>query len=196
MSEVIANGTVAGLMAFLDVMSEKGWVSRGAIVALKTAVRQVVMAADGDNWEQADAKSLDIDDYITRFSNKTMGKYNKQSIAAYQARLQRAIEWYKKFLENPGWTPKTTPKSLSNGVKENPIEKSKGSVSKTEKSEDARPQEAASLENSLTKSAAINLVKYPFPLNSGEIVYFYLPPAFPRTEAERMANFLSALSLE
>jgi hypothetical protein len=198
MSEVIANGTVAGLIAFLDVMADKGWVSRGAIVALKTAVRQILMAADGDNWEQVEVKSLDIEDYMTRFSNKTMGKYNSQSIAAYRSRLQRAIDWYEKFLANPGWTPKTTPKSTLVGAKDGSAvaEKTRTTTRQIQKGNDNAPQEVSIVENTLSKTTAINLVKYPFPLHSGEVVYFYLPPAFPKLEAERMANFLIALSLE
>lgn len=195
MNEKIGSGTAVGLMAFLDQMADKGWVSKGAIIALKTATRQVIMSVDGEEWEKTDVRSLDINDYITRFGNKTIGKYNSQSIDAYKRRLTRAIGWYEKFITNPGWVPnsgkngkaapsnptKTAPKKLGTGT---PISSNSSGETGVE-GEEPQP-----------KLNTSNLITYPFPLHSGEIAYFYLPASFSKVEAERMSSFLLALSLD
>ena len=56
-------------------------------------------------WEPTEVRSVDVDDYLDRFGNMTIGQYSTESLKTYKSRFQKALGWYGNFLSEPGWTP-------------------------------------------------------------------------------------------
>lgn len=193
MTEQIGNGTVSGLMAYLDQAIEKGWAPEGAVLPLKTAVKQVFSIDEGVDWEKAGARNVNLDDVFIRFSNKTLGKYSAQSLATYRSRVARALAWYESFLTNPGWTPKTrgAGRILGKGTVKKEANITAIVAEPMESNVDTRPFPEKDV-----KPMVPNLITYPFPLQSGELAYFYLPAKLTKGDADRMASFLATLVIE
>ncbi len=111
MSNSLNDGTAASLVAYLDVIIDKGRATQGAITPLRTAFVKVVEAVDGTDWGATEVNNIDIDDYTSRFANLTAGKYTDKSISVYKSRINKVIDWYKKFLVQPGWMPLIKPQA-------------------------------------------------------------------------------------
>lgn len=101
----ISSGSAAGLMSFLDFMSRKGYATPRSMGVLKSAARQVFGVVEGDDYGQLNVADLDLDEYLSRFENRSMGRYSAKSLAAYRSRFRRAIESYRKYLGDPNWMP-------------------------------------------------------------------------------------------
>jgi len=117
MTKNIGSGTAQGLVEYLDNIVTKGKATSGAIVPLKTAFTKVMEAVDGGEWPQTQVDSINVEDYVNRFANLTRGAYTEASIVAYKSRMNRVINWYKKFMAQPGWMPviqTRTPKKKPN----------------------------------------------------------------------------------
>src|ERR1035437_9311303 len=102
------NGKSKNVIEYLDNLVDKGKVTPGAVVPLKTAFVKVLSAVDKESWGDTSVEAIDVDDYILRFANLTAGTYTPQSISVYKSRVNRALGWYKNFLATPGWAPDAT----------------------------------------------------------------------------------------
>lgn len=188
----IGSGTVKGLLEFLDQLIEKGRMSSGSITPLKSTVRQVFSAVDGkDGWQNVDIRNVNVEDYINRFGNLTIGKYSKDSIVVYKSRLTKALNWYSKFLIEPGWSPKSSIKPTDKSIKtEKKFTKTLSQIIiPTEKNE------TQSIDMNKTSETS-DLIAYPFPLRAGKIVRLYLPIDLKHSEAKRLGNFIESLSID
>ncbi|MCL2001826.1 hypothetical protein FWG76_00265 [Candidatus Saccharibacteria bacterium] len=188
MDNIIGNGKLGGLVTYLDMLKEKGRVPAGVATSLKTAVSKVFQATDGDGWQEVDARNLDLEDYMTRFQNLTMGQYNEGSYAAYRARAAKALGWYNTFLSSPGWSPTPTSKKTSS-------EKKTGQKGKTNVARQTIPAASnhVGTTTSVPGTAATKLVAFPFPLTTGELATLHLPTRLSRSDGYRLAKFLEAL---
>jgi hypothetical protein len=186
----MGSGTVAGLMAFFDYLTNKGMATPAAITPLKSAARQVFETVEGtENIDEIDVRSLDVDEYLDRFQVKAMssGRYKPESITAYRSRFGRGIDYYTTFL-----TTGTPPKIR--------LRASSGPASKRAASSDDAPRSATgsagTTEAPDMQSPTGNLISYPFPLQSGGIANLRLPVRLERADAERMATFIRTLVFE
>ncbi len=182
-STEIANGNVRGLLAFMDFMIDKGYGSAAAIDPWKSAAKQVFERVEGEGFEEADVRSVDIDEYIGRFENRSHGKYSANSLRAYRGRFRKAVESYRSYLADPNWRPSFQASSRTsqvNGVAEKPARK---------RSRATKPQPEHTQDSSTTSS----LIAYPFPLKSGQIAQLHLPTQLGHEDAERLIQFVRAL---
>lgn len=179
----IAGGNAGGLLAFMDFMIDKGYGSAGAISPWKSAAKQVFSTVEGDDFENVDVRSLDIDEYMDRFQNRTIGKYSAESLRAYRQRFRKAVEAYRAYLADPNWRPSL--KRTARPKKGN-ADSSKRSKATTTPAPDQAPT---------TPSApAASLIAYPFPLKSGQMAQLHLPAqGLDREDADRLTHFLRAL---
>jgi hypothetical protein len=179
----IADGNVRGLLAFMDFMIEKGYGSAAAIDPWKSAAKQVFERVEGEGFEEADVRSVDIDEYIGRFENRSHGKYSANSLRAYRGRFRRAVESYRSYLADPNWRPSFQASSRSsqiNGI----VEKQTRRRSRATTPKPEQPQ---------VSSASSTLIAYPFPLQSGQIAQLHLPTQLEHGDAERLIQFVRAL---
>ena len=185
-TKLIGSGTVDGLIAFADYLSDKGYASSAATNPWKSAARQVFNTVDGTNFGGVDLRSLDIDDYLARFETMTRGKYKAESIAAYRARLRRALDAYLGYLETG------QPPQLRAGVPKRRGASAGGTASGNGTT--SPPLQSGG--HGGTAAPPIDLVDYPFPLRSGQLAYVRLPRRLDRTDAERLAAFVRTLVFE
>jgi hypothetical protein len=185
----ISSGNVGGLLAFMDFMISKGYASAGAISPWKSAARQVFSTVEGDDYEDFDIKSLDVDEYFGRFENRSMGKYSAGSLSSYRARFRRAVDAYRSYLADPNWKPvMRRPTQKAGDAAEGSKKRSVGS-----KKPQTGPVERAKKAAAPSSPA---LMTYPFPLKSGQVAQLHLPTKLDPDDAERLTQFVRALVFE
>lgn len=195
-SNIIGNGKAGGLVAYLDMLVDKGRAPAPTIANLKTAFKAVMTTVDGDNWADADIRGIDLDDYMLRFQNKTPGKYNEASYNTYRTRIGRCIEWYLRFLQTPGWAPALKQTRAKKAPKAKPA---KGRAGDNKDLAEISEGEIVSAEGGEVVSSmqkqptAAKLMGYPFPLEDGTIATLYLPPAISENDSERLQAFIKTL---
>jgi hypothetical protein len=103
----VTSGTGEGLLEFLGWATKKGNLNPNTAAALRAASRELLgVEADDGNFAGVEIRSLDVDDLGRRFANLRAAAYTPASPETYQSRFRRAVEMYKKFLENPAsWRP-------------------------------------------------------------------------------------------
>jgi hypothetical protein len=182
----IGSGTAAGLLTFMDFMINKGYASSSSVTPWKSAAKQVFSTVEGDGYESLDVRGLDVDEYMGRFENRSIGKYKADSLAAYRSRFRRAVESYQSYLADPNWKPnlRATPRRSNS---EAPTSRGTGS---------ARPSAPAPNPTPPSGGASSSLIAYPFPLKSGQMAQLHLPTQLHREDAERLTQFVRALVFE
>lgn len=183
MSEQVGNRKISGLMSYLDSLVEKGRARSSVVTPLKTAIRQIFETVEKDNWENIDISTINLDDYIARFKNLALDRYNADSYNTYKARANRAITWYTNFLQNPGWTPT---------LRKSPI----STNSKTTKKDVTPQNNPLSSPNSLQTISTppkAELISYPFPMSNGTLASLYLPKNISQEDATRLSKFILTL---
>lgn len=195
MENQIGSGTAKGLIEFLDQLVEKGRATSGGVVPLKSALKQILSSVDKGSWQDTDVRTIDIDDYMDRFSVLTNGKYSADSLKTYRSRFQKAITWYKTFLVQPGWAP---PKGgVSHKAKAANQAQAIGAAEHEPKQKvSTHNVTLADTSSTVDTKEQNDLIAYPFPLRAGRIVNLYLPVDLTLSEAKRLGRFLESLSLE
>ena len=149
----IQSGTVEGLIEFFDWAVAKGYAPAPTATAQKSAVRQFFATVEGESVDlsQIDVQNVDMDDLLRRFEVKARGTLKAESITTYKSRVARAIEAYRRFLED------RTPPSYRQGArrKETPEEREK--PAKTNGNGNGNGYPAA---------PTVATLDYPFPLRS------------------------------
>ena len=183
----LGSGTAQACLDFQDFMIRKGYGTTGSIQPWKSAAKQVFTAVEGEDFAQLDIRTLDIDEYLTRFENRSMGKYSADSLAAYRSRFRKAVESYRSYLADPNWKPKqrASPRR-ANG--------DSGDAKKARPSREA-VRETTSEHGSYPPTQA-SMITYPFPLKSGQMAQLQLPTQLDKDDVERMTHFLRALVFE
>ena len=190
----MGDGKAGNVIEYLDNLIDKGKASQGAISPLKVAFSKVLRTIDGERWDDTDVKSIDIDDYMDRFANLTMGKYASDSLTVYKSRVNKAINWYVQFLDKPGWTPDVQRRNRVAGPKAKRAGGSAGgrsiNVTSAPASNETSPQSMPSVAN------APNRILYPYPLIDGQLVHFSLPVKLSKTDARRIGIFIESIAIE
>jgi hypothetical protein len=180
---VIRSGNVAGLLAFLDFLVDKGYAPRGSMPPIKAACRTVFSRMQGEEtYEALDVRGLELDDYLDRFETLVTGDYKTESIASYRARVKRGLNAYLSFLDTGNVsafrastrasrpkTPKVTAPTVQNG---NGNGNGNGHAEHSE---------------------AASLIDYPFPLRNGQIAHLRLPTKLDKIDADRVGAFVQTL---
>jgi hypothetical protein len=148
----------------------------------------VAEAVDNKAWPETKISSIDLDDYIARFANLTNGKYGTSSISVYKSRMARAMDWYTKFLNEPGWMPQIKTRVQTGSKKQKPPEAIHEPAPQTDSPGIEIVQRPAQIIN--------NALLYPFPLENGEVAQISLPREISQHDAERLSNFIKTLVIE
>ena len=189
----MGDGKAKNALEYLDSLVNKGKATKGAIAPLKIAFTQVVRVVDGEeNWGETTVKSIDVNDYMARFANLTMGKYSSDSLTAYKSRVNKVVSWYTQFLDKPGWTPDVqkrnrAPKTAINN-------KQKGEHSQPASvhipSQPAAPQSMPEIANTPGR------ILYPYPLLDGQLIHISLPVKLMKSDARRIAAFIESIAID
>lgn len=96
--------SLAGLLAFLDWMGDKGLAPANTISSRKASANKVLSALGQD--ETADVTLIDVDDAIHRFGVKHGQQYTPDSLQSYKSRLRTALDDFKAYCDSPvGFRP-------------------------------------------------------------------------------------------
>lgn len=191
-SSTIGSGTAAGAVQYLDFLSNKGHLTNGSVRALKTGFAKVTKTLGGDDWEKIDVRSIDVDEYMTRFANMTHGQYNAASLTDYKSRVKKVLAWYMQFLSSPGWVPDV--KARIRTQRTHKVEETKAmSVAFAEDNNRPTPD---TVQPQPVPATLSKLVAFPFPLSDGSLANLYLPTSISSPDAKRMARFIETLVIE
>lgn len=184
--------TVERLLQFHDKAMREGNMNKETGGARKIAVQEVFSAAYGDNWEQLNPLTIDIEDTLRRFENLRAMNYTPGSLQAYKSRFRSAIKEFGNWNENPSnWRPDM--KTRNRVVRKSPATNGKAPDAVTTSGETETPsaiKPTASLRTA-------NLVLYPYPLRGGEVmVSVHLPADLTKREAKRLCAFIDSLADE
>ncbi len=174
----IGEGRAKDLLQYLDNLVDKGKVTKGAIAPLKTSFSKVLKTVDGEEWLDVVIKEVDVDDYMRRFANLTMGTYSTRSLSEYKFRIKKAIGWYVNFLDHPGWAPDLSGKKATFAPKK---------VKKPQAEAPYHSIDDYTIQLPTTaKHSFPGLITYPFPLTNGQMANLSLPAKLPRAEAQKI----------
>lgn len=175
----ISERTTKGLFEFCDFVVNKGYATAGAIDPWRTAVRKILATVYGEEeFEAVDLASLDFDDVVARFETKTRGQYKHESVVAYGRRFRNAVDAYLEFVET-GKPPQ--------------IGRPKTAAPKR----DERPTAAKVAKKKAPAEQPMGeLIKFPFPLQSGEMAQLHLPRRLQQDDSERLQALIRTLQVE
>jgi hypothetical protein len=179
----LMEGSGGGLIEFLNHASEKGMVNSNTVGALRAASKEVLSAVEPEGWEAVDLRTIDVEDFATRFERLRAGRLKPESLGVYKSRFRNALQMYFKFLENPsGWRYKS----------ERPAGPRKKPAAVLVAAEGASAPEA----QPDGRGPRASTIDYPFPLRPGMVVTLKLPVDLTRPEAKRLAGFIDSLALD
>ena len=151
----------------------------------KSAAKQVFSTMEGDDFEAVDVRTFDVDEYMGRFENRSIGKYSSDSLRAYRQRFKKAVEAYRAYLADPNWRPPAPRRSQRS-------QKANGDSAK-------RPKPGARTTPDVpmdipSASPSTALIAYPFPLKNGQMAQLHLPAqGLDKEDADRLTHFIRAL---
>lgn len=190
----IGDGKAKNVIEYLDTILDKGKATPGAISPLKISFTKVLQIVEGENWEETDIRTIDIQDYMNRFANLTMGRYSPESLTVYKSRVNKVLIWYKQFLDNPGWTPEIRRRSPKNKTKAY-ISTSNTSI-KSRRDTTPMPLVDKIHQQPIDSMDTDNRVSYPYPLLNGELIYLSLPRKLTKQDAKRIAAFVEGVAID
>ncbi|MEM7281073.1 MAG: hypothetical protein AAF438_05545 [Pseudomonadota bacterium] len=178
-----SEGTGSALIAHWEWAAKKGLMNANTANSLKTACYRVLQSL-GDDLDQIDIRTLDVDDTLTRFQNLSGKKYTPKVLSTYRSRFVRAVSMYIDYLEDPGgWKPPTR-------------RPRKSKVSQTTKKPVAEPSRTESLPSLGPSISGKDHVDYPFPLREGFIAHLILPRDLKQAEVKRLVAFMNTLTVD
>lgn len=180
------DGKAKSVIKYLDSLREQGKAAPGTIRPLKNAFTQVLRVVDGNAWHDTIVKSINVENYMFRFANLTMGKYSRESLTTYRSRVNRAIKWYLKFLEEPGWTPDVP----------HPTIPASTAASQQIKKTAVRPEVGQLAFATPSIPTARGNIVYPYPLLDGNLVYISLPVRLFKKDAKRIGSFVESIAID
>ena len=156
--------------------ADKGLMNRNTAGGLRSACAGVPEVL-GDDWEQADISSTDVEDLLLRFQNLKKKDYRPEVLEVYKQRFRKAVASYLEYLANPGtWKPSTREKSSASQRAERP-------------SKHQPPTPPVATNHRMSPDE----VEYPFPLRPGVMARLILPRDLTKDDVTRLSAFMSML---
>lgn len=175
----------AGLLKFIDLNIEKGWVNSNTGGGWKAAVRKILEAVGPED----DLRQIDIKSEIHKYANKHPGVLSADSLNQYEKRIALALDQFVKFKKDP-----TTYKPIGRAP----------TTSKAPRKEKLAPGPSASSADSsdsppptkpVTGMATDTSLAMPFPLRAGFLAQIVIPRDLTKDEAVRLCAFIHTLAL-
>ena len=96
------DSSARALVDHWDWAAQKGLMNRGTAQSMAVACRRVLSVQE--NWENLDVRSLDIEEYLIRFTNLKAKDFSPNSLRDYESRFRRAVGSFREYLDDPsGW---------------------------------------------------------------------------------------------
>ena len=182
------DATGKGLIEFLNFAAGRGLMNVNTAGGLRAACSDVLNAVQGEGWEDLDLRTVDFDDFATRFERLRTGKLKPDSIVVYKSRFRNAVLMYFAYLEDPsGWRYK--PERRASARTKVTAPRFAEADPKTTASE--RPAAEAS-----SGGPRASTIDYPFPLRPGLVVTLRLPVDLTKAESKRLAGFIDSLAVD
>jgi hypothetical protein len=175
------------LLDFLSHAAKKGIMPAASSRALAVAARNVLGVLDDE--EQKNIGDINIEGVIKRFNNKRAKDFNPGSLKAYGQRVQRAIELYEQWKDNPA---NFSVKTRNSGTNRKPI--------KTKQNENRN--EDIPITTAVTTTSPIppnrqGTYQSSFPVGPGRVITVSsIPEDLTSLEAEKLAQFVRMLAVE
>jgi hypothetical protein len=173
-----ADGSGAGLIAFLNWARDKKELVEATATALRTGCLKVLKATD--DWESVDLMSANLDDIVRRFRNAHRLDMKDRTLEQYEQRFRQSVDMYLKRLNGEPWQPTRTPRKPASSQGGNG-----GSATQVE-----LPQQV------VNPAPQTGMITYPFPIRPGMQGKITLPEDLSVREAKRIAAFISTLAME
>jgi hypothetical protein len=196
----MGNGTAKNVIDYLDNLIDKGRGSQGAINPLKIAFTKVMRTVDGTNWQSVMVHSIGAEDYMDRFAKLTLGKYSRESLAAYKTRFTKVIEWYLQFLADPGWMPniqrraprrQKTTIAIQSTISQQQLMPAPIAVPQVAVQQPDAPQVPAP-----ALASPPDFITYPYPLSDGQLIQIGLPVRLSKLDARRIGAFIESIAVD
>lgn len=181
----MANGySVEDLLDFLAHASQRGLMPAATAQALAVASRNVFAVLD--DAERVDLRAADLDAIIKRFANKRARDFNPSSLKEYGRRVQRAVDLFLQWRENPAdFSVKT--RTTNPGKKKDRNSRTEFLPTGTH---DADSSDRTSFRSQGGYQSS-------FPIRPGKVVTISnVPEDLSAAEAERLAQFVKMLAID
>lgn len=171
----------------MSFAAKKGLMPATTAGALRSAVRKVLVATEGEGWADVDLTSLDLDEVTQRFERLRTGRYKPDSMLVYKSRFKNAVSMYLNYVANPsGWRYRAERPAASRGTGKKTVTiKSPGGGTIAEGGAPAQ-----------SRNDDTSTIDYPYPLRAGLVVRIKLPTDLTKHEATRLAAFLDSLAID
>ncbi len=168
------------LLGFLDHAGDKGLMPAATAQALAVASRNILGVLTQE--EQEDLSKLDIAAVIRRFNNKRAKDFNPASLKEYGRRLNRAVDLFLGWREDPAnFSVKT---------------RATGSGRKSEKKLPLNDASNVGADEESIATSASASYQSALPVRPGVVISLTnIPNDLTKAEAARVANFVSLLAM-
>jgi len=175
--------TGKGLIEFLEHASKRGMVNGNTAGGLRAASREVLTAVEPQGWEAVDLRTIDTEDFATRFERLRATKFKPDSLLVYKSRFRNAVQMYLEYIKSPSvWKYKPERPAAA---RKKPVPAHAG-----------KSEESDTMAQGSETRARSGSIEYPFPLRQGLVVKLHLPADLTRPEAKRLAAFIDALAVD
>jgi hypothetical protein len=180
----IQAGDGYGLMEFLDLAPQNGWIHPGTAKAYRAAVAQVLdVVCDGGDPGEVDIQTLNIGSALQKFEAARGEDYTDGSLASYRTRFKRSVEMYREYLHNPD--------ALQPVEREQP--KIRGGYLGSEGVAELAHKARAGY--TVRPPADDETIEYPFPLSDGGTAWLRLPRHLLPQDVDRLTAFLKSIAI-
>jgi hypothetical protein len=184
----------AGLVQFLNMITDRGWVNLNTGGALKAATNKIL----ADMPPETDVGSIDVDVEIRRYNNLHPGVLSPDSLATYTKRVKAAINHYQQYVADPT-KYKPPGRSPTGAPAPAPKKAGKSASTKSDVTDVAvidlpppPPPPSQRIESYIATEANLAL---PFPLRPGYLAQVIIPRDMTKAEAARLCAFISTLAV-
>lgn len=184
----------AGLIQFVEMITEKGWINPNTGGGWKAAVTKIL----GDVDANEDVRKIDVSTAIRRYNNLHPGELAPASLLQYEKRVKQAIDQYQSYVADP-----TKYKAPARPITATPAKKAE-KADKTAQRTNSAVSDAVIIDVSPTQppqpkplylATEANLVM-PFPLRSDYLAQVVIPRDMTKAEAQRLCAFIQTLAQE
>ncbi len=182
----------AGLIAFLDVAIENGYLKTATGQSTNSATKELLSTTQpAASWETVDLASLDEADVLRRFETLTAMKFSPGSLSTYKSRYSRAVTMLEDFRASPAnWQPSIKQQSRSKAS-------DAATSAAPESAQGATPTSSTPSGRSVPHPGRGSAtITYPFPLRQAVLASVELPPNRTRREAQRLTAFTQSMATE
>ena len=182
----------AGLIQFVEMITDKGWINPNTGGGWKAAVTKIL----GDVDAGEDVRKIDVPTAIRRYNNLNPGELAPASLLQYEKRVISAIEQYQNYVADP--TKYKAPARAPNADKPKKADKAprpqnSGAITDVTVIEAPPAAQHQAPAKALYLATETNLVM-PFPLRADYLAQIVIPRDLKKDEADRLCAFIQALA--